>query len=142
MNIQTEKSLFTYAKEVVTKNYANFQGRARRKEYWGSFLFYMIFYIVLEIILGLFVGVGAGVSGSEDVAIGGSLVASIVLLLVSLGLLLPSIAVAVRRLHDTDRSGWWLLIGLIPLIGGIVLIVFFCLEGTKGDNRFGADPKA
>ncbi len=55
--------------------------------------------------------------------------------------LLPSLAVAVRRLHDTDRSGWWLLIGLIPLVGGIVLLVFFVLEGTRGPNRHGADPK-
>ncbi len=142
MNVQTEKTLFTYAKEVVTKNYANFQGRARRKEYWGFTLFYMIFYILLEIVLGLAFGVSAGVSGSEDVALGGSVVATLILLVISLGLLIPSIAVAVRRLHDTDRSGWWMLIGLIPLIGAIVLFVFFCLDGTKGDNRFGADPKA
>ncbi|MDT7577550.1 MAG: hypothetical protein QOH17_3883, partial [Pseudonocardiales bacterium] len=61
--------------------------------------------------------------------------------LYSLAVLLPSLAVGVRRLHDTDRSGWWLLIGLIPIIGGIVLLVFFVLEGTRGPNRFGADPK-
>ena len=57
-------------------------------------------------------------------------------------MLLPSIAVAVRRLHDTDRSGWWILLGFIPIIGGIVLLVFYVLEGTQGPNRFGPDPKA
>jgi uncharacterized membrane protein YhaH (DUF805 family) len=55
--------------------------------------------------------------------------------------LLPSLGVAVRRLHDTNRSGWWLLIGLIPIIGGIVLLVFFVLEGTRGPNNHGPDPK-
>lgn len=63
-------------------------------------------------------------------------------MLLALGLLLPSIAVAVRRLHDTERSGWWLLIGFVPLVGGIVLLVFMCLDGTSGANRFGPDPKA
>jgi uncharacterized membrane protein YhaH (DUF805 family) len=57
-----------------------------------------------------------------------------------LGLLLPSLAAGVRRLHDTDRSGWWLLIALVPLVGAIVLLVFWVLEGTRGDNRFGPDP--
>src|SRR3546814_14139645 len=57
-----------------------------------------------------------------------------------LALLLPSLACAVRRLPDTDRSGWWLLLGLVPFVGAIILIVFYCLEGTKGPNRFGADP--
>lgn len=59
----------------------------------------------------------------------------------SLGILLPSIAVAIRRLHDTERSGWWLLLSLIPIIGTIVIIVFLCQNGTAGANRFGADPK-
>ena len=60
----------------------------------------------------------------------------------SLGNLLPNIAVAVRRLHDIDRSGWWLLIGIIPLVGWIILIVWYCQKGTTGDNRFGADQLA
>ena len=62
--------------------------------------------------------------------------------LVSLGLFLPGLAVAVRRLHDVDRSGWWLLLAFVPLIGIIVLIVWWCTEGTRGPNRFGPDPKA
>jgi uncharacterized membrane protein YhaH (DUF805 family) len=59
-----------------------------------------------------------------------------------LAVLLPGIAVSIRRLHDTDRSGWWLLIVLVPLVGAILLIVWYCTEGTRGPNRFGADPKA
>lgn len=62
--------------------------------------------------------------------------------LLTLGLLVPSIAVGVRRLHDTDRSGWWLLIALVPLIGGIIRLVFMVLDGTPGNNRYGPNPKA
>ena len=62
--------------------------------------------------------------------------------LYTLAVLLPSIAVTVRRLHDTDRTGWWILLGFIPIIGGIVLLVFYVLEGTRGPNRYGPDPKA
>lgn len=62
-------------------------------------------------------------------------------LVASLVLLLPSLAVGVRRLHDTDRTGWWLLIGVVPIIGAIVLIVFFVLDSTPGANRFGPNPK-
>jgi uncharacterized membrane protein YhaH (DUF805 family) len=68
--------------------------------------------------------------------IGGSLLSS----LGSLALFLPTLAVAVRRLHDTDRTGWWILIGLIPLIGWIIYLVFMCQRGTEGPNRFGEDP--
>jgi len=107
----------------VLKKYVTFSGRARRTEYWMFTLFNIIFSIVagvLDVVLGL----------------------GFINLLYTLAVLLPAIAVGVRRLHDTDRSGWWMLIGLIPLIGAIVLLVFFCLEGEKQENRFGADPKA
>jgi uncharacterized membrane protein YhaH (DUF805 family) len=111
-------------------NFANFSDRAPRAEYWWFYLLTMVAYIVatiLDSILG-----GGGALGSYGLF-------SIV---VMLGLLIPSLAVGVRRLHDTDRSGWWLLIVLIPLVGAIVLLVFLVLEGTKGDNRFGPDPYA
>jgi uncharacterized membrane protein YhaH (DUF805 family) len=62
--------------------------------------------------------------------------------LVALGLLVPSLAVSIRRLHDSDRSGWWLLLGLVPMVGEIIVLVFMVLNGTRGANRFGADPKA
>ena len=109
--------------------YADFSGRAPRAEYWWFYLMVIIGYFVASI-LDSFVGTG-GMMGSFGV----------LTMIVMLGLFLPSIAAGVRRLHDTDRSGWWLLIAIIPLIG-LVLIYFLVLEGTKGDNRFGADPYA
>ena len=113
----------------VLKKYAVFSGRARRKEYWFFALFNVIFIIALTLI-----DVSAGL---YDV------VADIGLLsgLYSLAVFVPSIAVSVRRLHDTDRTGWWLLIAFIPLIGAIVLLVFALLDSTPGDNRYGPNPK-
>ncbi|WP_436858968.1 DUF805 domain-containing protein [Citrobacter tructae] len=109
----------------VLKNYAVFNGRARRKEYWMFVLINMIVSIVLNVI--------QSVIGLEIPWIS---------IIYMLGVMLPSIGVAIRRLHDTDRSGWWLLISFIPVVGTIVLIVFLCQNGTAGNNRFGADPKA
>lgn len=113
----------------VWKKYAIFGGRARRKEYWFFVLFNIIAVFILAFIdalLGTF---------SQETGVG--LLSGVY----SLAVLIPSIAVAVRRLHDTDRVGWWVLIGLIPLIGAIVLIIFFVLDSTPGDNRFGLNPK-
>ena len=109
----------TAVKTVVMEKYANFSGRAMRSEYWWFVLAYLIAYLVLSIV---------------DYALGAQLLTTIL----SLGLLIPSIAVGVRRLHDLDKSGWWLLLGLIPLIGRLVLIYWFCQPGTPGPNRFGA----
>ena len=113
----------------VLKNYATFSGRARRKEYWMFFLISALISIVLtllDILLGTYsVEYEAGLFSG----------------LYSLLILLPSIAVVVRRLHDTDRSGWWILISLIPLVGVIVLFVFMCLDSQPGTNRFGVNPK-
>ena len=117
-----------WAKRPLQK-YADFSGRAPRAEYWWFYLMVIIGYFVASILDSL-VGTG-GMMGSFGV----------LTMIVMLGLFLPSIAAGVRRLHDTDRSGWWLLIAIIPLIG-LVLIYFLVLEGTKGDNRFGADPYA
>jgi len=108
---------------AVLKKYAVFSGRARRKEYWMFFLFNIIISIVLGFVEGLI--------GSPG----------IIAMVYSLALLIPGIAVSVRRLHDTGRSGWWLLIGLIPLVGFIVLIVFMVQEGSENDNEFGSNPK-
>jgi len=110
------------------RRYAEFTGRSRRQEYWMFFLFVMLVTIglsIIEEILGLRIGEAGILSG-----------------LFSLAILIPGIAVGIRRLHDIDRSGWWLLIGLVPLVGAIVLIVFMATRGTAGDNRFGADPIA
>ena len=113
----------------VLKKYAVFDGRARRKEYWYFFLFNIIITIVLVII--------DGSTGTLNPEAGIGLLGGIY----ALAVLLPAIAVAVRRLHDTDRSGWWLLISLIPLIGAIVLIVFLATDSNPGNNQYGVNPK-
>ena len=124
------------------KRYVDFKGRSRRKEFWMFFLFTLIVSFAAGMI-DVALGYGTATTYSGDGSVGASFNSSgPVGLLVMLMLFLPSLAVAVRRLHDTDRSGWWILIALIPLIGWIVLLVFYCTEGTRGDNRFGADPKA
>ncbi len=120
---------FDFAMTPLRK-YADFSGRARRAEYWWFVLLTMVASLVATIIDGLL---------GLDALVGPY---GVLTTLLGLALLVPSIAVGARRLHDTDRSGWWLLIGFIPLVGAIVLIVFFVMEGTRGDNRFGADPLA
>lgn len=113
----------------VLKKYTVFDGRAELKEYWWFSLFSFIIIIVLsviDIVTGTFnVNVGLGLLGG----------------IYTLAVLIPSIAVSVRRLHDTDRSGWWLLINGIPLIGVIVFLVFTGQDGTPGDNQYGSNPK-
>jgi uncharacterized membrane protein YhaH (DUF805 family) len=106
------------------RNYVGFSGRASRSEFWYWILFTVLVGIVASII-------DFGVLSSD---------ASPISSIWSLVTFLPSLAMGVRRLHDTDRSGWWWLIAFIPLIGFIVLIVFWCSEGTRGPNKFGLDP--
>jgi len=115
---------------TALKKYAVFSGRSRRSEYWYFILFYIIIYIAL--------GFVDRATGTFDSKSGIGLLTAVF----ALGLLIPSLSVSVRRLHDTDRSGWWLFIGFIPLIGAIVLIVFFALDSGAGTNRFGPNPKA
>ena len=113
----------------VLRKYAVFRERARRREYWLFFLVSTIIFVGLSII---------------DVATGTfSPAVSIGLLggLYSLATLIPGIAVTVRRLHDTDRSGWWLLIGVIPVIGALALFIFLVLDSQPGENRYGPSPK-
>lgn len=107
---------------AVVRKYAVFSGRARRKEYWMFALIYLLIAIVLAMLDGL---------------LGGAGVLSAIL---AIGLFLPSLGVTVRRLHDTDRSGWWVLVGFIPFVGWIVILVFMCLAGTPGSNQYGEDP--
>lgn len=106
-------------------NYVNFQGRAARPEYWWWTLFIIIISLVLQLV---------------DYMVFGSQGLGILSGLFSLATLLPSLGVGVRRLHDTDRSGWWLLIAFIPLIGALALLYFLIQQGTPGPNRFGQGP--
>ena len=128
------------------KRYADFQGRSRRKEYWMFVLGYMIVAIALGL-LGMALGAFSGDLASGNLG-GGTLALFGLLGLLGLALIIPSIAVQVRRFHDQDLSGWFLLgayvLSLIPILGfiaSIALIVFMCLPGTRGSNRFGPDPK-
>jgi uncharacterized membrane protein YhaH (DUF805 family) len=107
------------------KNYANVQGRARRKAFWMFALFNIIAIVALTMVEGLIGDAGYGILSG----------------LYSLAVILPAIALAVRRLHDTGRSGWWLLIGLVPLVGPIVLIVFYVTDSQPGTNQYGPNPK-
>ena len=111
------------------KKYAVFSGRSRRKEFW----LFMLLYIIVIVVAGVI----DGVMGTLDVETGIGVFSGIV----SLGLLIPSIAVSVRRLHDRNLRGWWLLVYFTG-IGAIVIIIFFCMRGTVGENRFGDDPLA
>ena len=109
--------------------YATFSGRAQRMEYWLFVLFYVVASIVATVVD---VALGLTLNGDNGLGLVGTIW--------GLALLLPSLAVSVRRLHDTDRSGWWILLMFVPVVGTIVLIVFFCLRGDEGRNRFGPDP--
>lgn len=107
------------------KRYADFSGRSRRKEYWMFYLMIILVYIVLALI------------GSAL----GEQVTAILIGIFALGIIIPAIAVQVRRFHDQDKSGWFVLLGLIPFVGGLIVLVFMCLEGTRGPNQYGPDPK-
>ena len=109
----------TAIKTVLLENYANFHGRAQRSEFW----WFALFAFVVSAVLGT--------------------LGDILPALFALAILLPGIGVAVRRLHDVDRSGWWYLLVLIPVLGSLILIfAFFIHRGTRGENRFGPDPAA
>ena len=113
----------------VLKHYADFRGRAQRAEFWYFFLFNMIFTILLLVIDTMI--------GTFNPETGNGLLSGIY----SLAIFIPYFAVSVRRLHDIGKSGWWLLIGLIPLIGLIILIIWFAKDSEEGSNQYGRNPK-
>lgn len=110
----------------LKEKYVDFNGRARRSEYWWFALFGWILTIVLSILDSLIFNAASGYG--------------ILASLGGLAIFLPALGVGVRRLHDMDKSGWWLLLSFIPLIGFIILLFWFVQPGTRGQNRFGADP--
>jgi uncharacterized membrane protein YhaH (DUF805 family) len=114
---------FQTAVRTVLNKYADFSGRASRSEYWWWVLAYVIAYVVVAIV--------SGILGKF---------AMVLPVLLALAVFVPSLAVSVRRLHDVDKSGWWLLIGLVPLVGFIVLLYFTVQQGTSGPNQYGEDP--
>lgn len=121
------------------RRYAEFSGRSRRKEYWMFALFQILVSIAIGIVLGRpsYESYGGMVGFSTMFAGPGAMVQN----LFGLVSFIPSLAVAVRRLHDQDKSGWLLLLVFIPILGWFALFVLMCLDGTRGPNRFGPDPK-
>jgi uncharacterized membrane protein YhaH (DUF805 family) len=107
----------------VLKKYAVFSGRARRMEYW--------MFVLFNFIIAIVIGIVEGILGSP----------AILSMIYSLAVLIPSIAVSMRRLHDIGRTGWWLLIAFVPLIGAVVLLVFMVLDSQPGSNAYGPNPK-
>ena len=118
------------------KRYADFHGRSRRMEYWMFTLGYIVL-LVAMVIVSIALGAAMG-SGGEDFVAGFMLI-SIGIIVVAL--FIPSLAVQVRRLHDQDKSGWLVLLGFIPYVGGLIMLVLMCIDGTQGENQYGPDPK-
>jgi len=119
------------------QRYADFSGRSRRTEYWMFTLLNVLVTVVAVTIMLL--GGGLDRTGSEPGVL--FYFGLIILVIWVLAALIPSIAVAVRRFHDQDKSGWFYLLSFIPYVGGIILIVFMCIDGTNGPNQYGPDPK-
>lgn len=113
---------------AVAGNFS-FRGRARRREYW----MFILFVVLIEIVLGIV----DRALGTHSTEVGIGLLGAVF----ALSIVIQSIAVAVRRLHDTGRSAWWLLVNLLPILGSIVWLILMLLEGEHGDNRYGPDPK-
>ncbi|WP_369976263.1 DUF805 domain-containing protein [Xanthomonas bundabergensis] len=118
------------------KRYADFSGRSRRKEYW---MFTLLNIVVITVLMVL-VGIGGGFGGQNGTS-ALSMAAFVLVCLYSLAVLVPSLAVQVRRFHDQGKSGWYVLLGLIPWLGGVVIMVFMFMEGVRGANAYGPDPK-
>ncbi|MET0894232.1 MAG: DUF805 domain-containing protein [Acidimicrobiia bacterium] len=115
--------LIDYWKLVVLQRYAKFDGRARRAEYWWFTLGDVIIFVVLGILVQV------------------SNVFFVVYLIAALALIVPGLAVTIRRLHDTDKSGWFVLFALIPFVGGLILLVFMLIDSTRGTNQYGTSEK-
>jgi len=123
-------------KQAVFENYSNFNGRARRSEFWYFNLLNGIVYLIFLLLIA-FVASGAN-NGAFGTAIIGLYIGYS---LFSLAMLIPTISVAVRRLHDIGKSGWAVLLFLVPIIGQLILIIWFATEGVKGPNEYGENPK-
>ena len=118
------------------RRYADFSGRSRRKEYWMFTLFWWIVLLLLMVPMVALGPSGESTSTNTIGAVWGLLIVAFIF-----GSFIPYLAVTVRRFHDQDKSGWMILLNLIPYIGGFIILVFMCTEGTRGENMYGDDPK-
>lgn len=138
----SERLAVSHFLNAVTKHYADFNGRARRREYWMFQLFFLLSMFGLALAGGILGGVvGAGADDPVSGAATAALLATLGYLLPLAALLLPALAVMVRRLHDTGKSGWFAFVNFIPLIGPIWLLVLMCQDGQPGVNQYGPNPK-
>ena len=126
-------SLWGFFKKCVKDKYANFEGRARRKEYWSFVLFFTIFYLALYTI-GIVLTISSKSATLAFITFG-------ILCVFALALFLPSLGVTIRRLHDIGKGGGWIFISFVPFVGGIILLVFTLMDSEAGENRFGPNPK-
>jgi len=124
---------------VMKTNYADFSGRARRKEYWFFALSNVLITVAGLLVLGFFEGIVTG--GACFSGTGEPLLAGLFNIVFQLALFIPNAAILTRRLHDIGKSGWWWLIAFVPLVGGLVLLLFAVREGDKGSNQYGPSPK-
>jgi uncharacterized membrane protein YhaH (DUF805 family) len=123
------------------KRYAEFTGRSRRKEFWMWYLFVIIMYFVL-MYLDAALGLGGSATGyAQGGSVGFNMTGGVLTILFMLAILVPNIAVAVRRMHDIGKSGWMVLIGVIPLIGWAIVLYLYVQPGETGPNQYGPDPK-
>jgi uncharacterized membrane protein YhaH (DUF805 family) len=133
--IREKREAMSWYLEVLRK-YAQFSGRARRKEYW----FFALFNVLVAVAITLLsIGVVLLTVGRGDTA---STLIFIPVILYWFAILVPAIAVTVRRLHDTGRSGWWYFVAFVPFVGGFILLIFTLMEGTPGPNMYGSSPKS
>lgn len=126
--------------DVIKNRYAKFNGRARRKEYWMFQLFYYIFLTLIYLI----VAIGLLMNNTGKLPMLGFIltsIGSILLIIFAFGLIVPNLAVTIRRFHDIGKSGWWILVCAIPYIGPLVLLIFCCLDSQSGMNKYGPNPK-
>ena len=124
--------------KVMRDNYANFKGRARRKEYW---MYTLIFTVLLIALMTIMFSV-LSFSDETGIETGPSVYLTVILVIVFLfAHFIPTIALTVRRLHDTGKSGWWYLIVLVPYLGNFVIFIFTLIDGDRGDNKYGSNPK-
>lgn len=128
--------IIDYFKKSVFENYANFKGRARRTEFW---YFNLVMWVINMLFQAVSSEFAAGTMNSKNNV--PFVITLVIFILISLVLMIPSLSVFVRRLHDYGKSGWWFFLAFIPLIGGIILLVWTCKAGQVGPNKWGPDPK-
>ena len=145
----SEKIGMMSAYKLMFKNYAKFSGRSRRSEYWYASLMNFIIVMAAWLLNGVLMGAGAAISAAVAdtyssvgvILFGISGIIGFLLMIYSIALIIPGLALVVRRLHDIGKSGWYMLLSLIPIIGGIIMLVFMVTDSQPGANQYGENPK-